>query len=210
MTKTGLKPLDATAYAGSTHCCDNLAFNQADTTALQSHLSFAYADSVAVLPALSPVLCRPAAPQELLRFALSDVDVSQHPLGKDAPVSELLTGPSAADLRIWPDAQLLPEFQPIMLRYFTAVNGLATRLIELAAIALGLAPKAFLADDAAQETPAWQTLMLLHYPAQATDAQRGEFACGEHKDRFTQVCGKWESPRPVLLVRGCFVQSIMI
>jgi hypothetical protein len=156
---------------------------------LQSHLSFPDPDSTTVPPALPPVLPRPAALQELLRIALSDVDVSQHPLGKDAPVSELLTGPAAADLCIWPDSQLLPEFQPTMLQYFTAVNSLATRLIELAAMALGLAPDAFLADDAAQDMPAWQTLMLLHYPAQATDAQRGEFACGAHKDRFTQVRG---------------------
>jgi len=124
--------------------------------------------------------------RELLRLVLTDVDVSRHPLGKDAPVAELLTGPPAEGLPLWPDHNSLPDFQPVMLAYFAAMNNLADRLIRLAAQALGLNPEAFLADDAAQTLPAWQTLLLLHYPPTPTDVEAGEYACGPHKDRFTQ------------------------
>jgi len=124
--------------------------------------------------------------RELMRLVLTDVDVSRHPLGKDAPVAELLTGPPADGLPLWPHPSSLPDFQPVMLAYFGAMNSLAERLIRLAAQALGLNPEAFLADDAAQALPAWQTLLLLHYPPTPTDAVAGEYACGPHKDRFTQ------------------------
>ena len=132
-------------------------------------------------------LCFAPFPQELMRLVLTDVDVSRHPLGKDAPVAELLTGPPADGLPLWPHPTRLPDFQPVMLAYFAAMNSLADRLIRLAAQALGLNPEAFLEDDAAQTLPAWQTLLLLHYPPTPTDAVAGQYACGPHKDRFTQV-----------------------
>lgn len=163
-TCTHSRPCHTDRRPYCSHCCDPLPFPP---------------------PSLCPAL------QELIRFALTDVDVSRHPQGKDGPVEELLTGPPAEGLPLWPDAQTLPAFQPVMLAYFAAMNNLADRLIRLAAQALGLNPEAFLVDDAAQALPAWQTLMLLHYPPTPTDAGAGEYACGPHKDRFTQVGVVW-------------------
>lgn len=151
-----------------------------------------------------------AAPEsrELIRYAATDCDVSKHPGGWPAHCRHLLDGPAAEGLPLWPaeapastssvegdddaaaaagaGAACVPAgYKSTVLSYFSAVNGLAKRLMAGAAEALGQAPDALLADDAAAPGPVWATLSLVHYPGNLpSDPSKGIFGAAAHKDRF--------------------------
>ncbi len=76
----------------------------------------------------------------------------------------------------WPQA--LPDFAPVMMRYFDAMNRLSARIMTALALALGLPTDHFRAFC---EQPL-STLRLLHYPPQPAHASPGEKGCGAHTD----------------------------
>lgn len=76
----------------------------------------------------------------------------------------------------WPAP--LPEFQPAMMTYFDALNGLAARIMSALALSLAL-PEDYFADFCHQPL---STLRLLHYPPQPPQAEPGEKGCGAHTD----------------------------
>lgn len=76
----------------------------------------------------------------------------------------------------WPES--LPEFAPVMQRYFHAMNQLSTRIMEALALALDL-PRDHFQDFCQQPL---STLRLLHYPPQPANPAPGEKGCGAHTD----------------------------
>jgi isopenicillin N synthase-like dioxygenase len=76
----------------------------------------------------------------------------------------------------WPVS--LPSFRPAMEAYFTAMIGLAARMMRAMALSLGLQQDTF--DSFC--TDAMAVLRLLHYPPQPPNPQPGEKGCGEHTD----------------------------
>jgi isopenicillin N synthase-like dioxygenase len=72
----------------------------------------------------------------------------------------------------------LPDFAPVMMRYFDAMNRLSARIMTALALALGLPTDHFRAFC---EQPL-STLRLLHYPPQPAHASPGEKGCGAHTD----------------------------
>ena len=76
----------------------------------------------------------------------------------------------------WPES--LPEFAPVMQRYFHTMNRLGTRIMEALALALELPADHF--RDFCQQP--LSTLRLLHYPPQPATPTPGEKGCGAHTD----------------------------
>lgn len=76
----------------------------------------------------------------------------------------------------WPES--LPEFAPVMQRYFHTMNRLSTRIMEALALALELPADHF--RDFCQQP--LSTLRLLHYPPQPASPAPGEKGCGAHTD----------------------------
>src|SRR5690606_13509825 len=76
----------------------------------------------------------------------------------------------------WPVA--LPEFRPVMVRCFRAVNEVCEQLMAALALSLELPGDHFapLLEDAAAPLP------LLHYSPQPTQSAPGEKGCGAHTD----------------------------
>jgi len=72
----------------------------------------------------------------------------------------------------------LPEFRPVMERYFRAANQVCEQLMGALALSLELPGDHFdpLLEDAAA------TLRLLHYPPQPPQSAPGEKGCGAHTD----------------------------
>lgn len=81
------------------------------------------------------------------------------------------TGPNQ-----WPAT--LPDFAPVMNRYYAAALALGETLIRGLALSLDLPPGHF---DAYLDDPS-ATLRLLHYPPQPANPQPGEKGCGAHTD----------------------------
>lgn len=113
----------------------------------------------------------------------------------------------------WPEG--VPEFRPVMERYFDAQTALVVRLMGAMARTLGLAPDGFAAfcDDP------MAILRLLHYPPQPPNPMPGEKGCGAHTDwgcltlllqddaggLQVQVDGAWQDAPPV---PGAYVVNI--
>ncbi len=77
----------------------------------------------------------------------------------------------------WPKD--LPGFRETCLAYYDAMSALGTKMLRLHAVALGLEPEAYAAQEAFQ--PPSNTLRLLHYPPR-DPALDGQFGIGPHTD----------------------------
>jgi isopenicillin N synthase-like dioxygenase len=76
----------------------------------------------------------------------------------------------------WPDPAVLPQFRAVAEQYVAAMTGLAMRMLDLIACALGIAPEV-LARHFARPTT---FLRLLHYPPQS--GEEGLFGSAPHTD----------------------------
>jgi hypothetical protein len=70
-------------------------------------------------------------PQEAMSYNVVDTDISKHPRGKLAPPAELLAGPAAHHMPVWPASDVLPGYKATILDYFTAVSGLSDQLLKV-------------------------------------------------------------------------------
>lgn len=78
----------------------------------------------------------------------------------------------------WPEASVLPKFQPVMEDYHSKMTNLAMQVVRLIAKGLGLGESYF--DEDFIDSIA--TLRLLHYAKRESNPQEGIFACGAHSD----------------------------
>lgn len=87
-----------------------------------------------------------------------------------------VTTPATYTQNFWPPGN--PDFKEGVLRYYSEMEGLTEKLMELFAIGMGVEPSFFVEKFKRHNS----TLRLLYYPAQDIAPEPGQLRAGEHTD----------------------------